>query len=328
MNVPKKPLASVGQLISAEEFQSLKTGFATTFPTEAGAVFLSKQIILDCIASYPGLSGISFRYGLTDVNDPQSRKILLVPCEHTSDAAGIPEHLLFRAGYISNDGELVSLEQCWTLFGNHVERAYNGKHHSVLGRIHRGYFWGIDRIRELLNHDQCGGLIFHFGYNTTHPLPGRRHQQVLEVADKDGQGLQVYMEYGQCHPPCDLEPRPPGGGVGTTGICIVQELAGRFGEEEQLNKLRAFRDDYMLEQAGGYAYHEMYYYLSVPVVKAIQARPDHAQIWHDLYHNELQAVLALIDEQKMEEVLHLYRSIMQNLLHTYVLAGSEEAVIR
>jgi hypothetical protein len=322
MITPKRaPLASIGKLIAAAEFQDLSKGFAVKFPEEVAAVFLPKQALLECIATYPGLSGISFRYGLSNVADPLSRKIIMVPCEHTTDGNGLPDLLLFRDGYVSSDGIKVSLDQFWDMAGNHVEHIYNGKHHFILSKVHRGYFWGINRLKTLLDLDECGGLIFHFGYNATHPNPLKRYQNILEVAGEDQQGRGIYMEYGQCDPPC--VPEPPGGGVGDAGICIIQELTHRYGkkaEEHQLDILRAFRDDYMLEQTSGYALYEMYYYLSRPIYLAIQSLPDHEEIWHNLYRNELQQALTLIAAQKMEQVLALYKQIMQQLLYTYVLA--------
>lgn len=327
MLMPKRPpLASIGKLIAAVEFQELSKGFTAKFPEEAAAVFLPKQALLDCIAAYPGLSGISFRYGLSNAADPLSRKIIMIPCEHSSDGNGLPDLLFFREGYVSSDGIKVSTDQFWELVGNHVERSYDGKHHFVLSKVHRAYFWGINRLKTLLDLDECGGLIFHFGYNTTHPNPLKRYQNILEVAGEDQQGRGIYMEYGQCDPPCVPEP-PGGGGVGDTGICILQELAGRYGKknaEHQLDILRAFRDDYMLEQTGGYALYEMYYYLSRPIYLAIQSQPDHEDIWHKLYKNELQQALTLITAQKMDQALALYKQIMQELLYTYVLAGHHD----
>lgn len=318
MITPKRPpLESIGKLIAAAEFQDLSKGFAAKFPEETAAVFLPKQALLDCIASYPGLSGISFRYGLSNAADPLSRKIILVPCEHTTDGNGLPDLLFFRNGYMSSDNVKVSLDQFWDLVGNHLEHTYNGKHHFVLSKVHRGYFWGINRLKTLLDLDECGGLIFHFGYNATHPNPLKRYQNILEVAGEDQQGRGIYMEYGQCTPPCD--PTDPG----DTSICVLQELTGRYARknaEQQLDILRTFRDDYMLEQAGGYALYEMYYYLSRPVFLAIQSYPDHEEIWRNLYRNELQQALALIAAQKMEQALALYKQIMQQLLYTYVLA--------
>lgn len=316
MITPKRaPLASIGKLIAAAEFQDLSKGFAAKFPEEAANVFLPKEALLDCIATYPGLSGISFRYGLSKAADPLSRKIIMAPCEHTTDGNGLPDLLLFRDGYVSSDHVKVSLDQFWQLAGNHVAHTYNGKHHFILSKVHRGYFWGINRLKTLLDLDECGGLIFHFGYNATHPNPLKRYQNILEVAGEDQQGRGIYMEYGQCNPPCS-----DGGG---TGICIVQELTHRHGkktEEHQLDILRAFRDDYMLEQTNGYALYEMYYYLSRPIYLAIQALPEHEEIWLNLYRNELQQALTLIAERKMEQALALYEQIMQQLLYTYVLA--------
>jgi hypothetical protein len=327
MLTPKRPpLASIGKLIAAAEFQDLSKGFAAKFPEETAAVFLPKQALLDCIASYPGLSGISFRYGLAKAADPHSRKIIMVPCGHSTDSNGLPDLLFFRNGYFSSDNVKVNLDQFWDLVGNHVEHTYNGKHHFILSKVHRGYFWGINRLKTLLDLDECGGLIFHFGYNNTHPNPLKRYQNILEVAGEDQQGRGIYMEYGQCNPPCDDD----GGGVGTTGICILQELTGRYGKknaEHQLDILRNFRDDYMLEQPNGYALYEMYYYLSRPVYLAIQAQPGHEEIWHNLYKNELQQALALIAAQKTEQALMLYKQIMQQLLDTYVLAQKETSVV-
>jgi hypothetical protein len=317
----RPPLASVGKLIAAAEFQALKAGFTATFPEEKAAVLLPKQAILDCIATYPGLSGISFRYGLADAADPLSRKIIMVPCKNTTDANGVPDHMLIREGYLTSDGVKVSLDQFWTLLGNHALHAYNGKHHLVLSKVHRAYFWGIDRLKTLLGLDDCGGLIFHFGYNATQPTPCKRYQNVLEVAGEDLQGRSIYMEYGHCDPPC-ITP-PPGEGVGGTGICILHELAARFGnrhEEQQLNSLRAFRDDYVLEQPGGYALYEMYYYLSRPIFLAIQLLPDNKDIWHNLYRNEMQQVLALTEEKKMEQAFILCKEVIQKLLYNYVLS--------
>jgi hypothetical protein len=327
MLTPKRtPLASIGKLIAAAEFQDLSKGFAAKFPEETAAVFLPKQALLDCIATYPGLSGISFRYGLTNAADPLSRKIIMVPCEHTTDGNGLPDLLFFRNGYVSSDNVKVNLDQFWDLVGNHVEHTYNGKHHFILSKVHRGYFWGINRLKTLLDLDECGGLIFHFGYNNTHPNPLKRYQNILEVAGEDQQGRGIYMEYGQCNPPCDDD----GGGVGTTGICILQELTGRYGKknaEHQLDILRNFRDDYMLEQPNGYALYEMYYYLSRPVFLAIQSQPDPGEIWRNLYSNELQQALTLIADKKMEQALTLYKQIMQRLLHTYVLTEKVTPVI-
>lgn len=323
MNLNRKPpLDAIGQFISHSEYQTLKTGFATRFPDATPAVFLPKQAILDCIKTYPGLSGISFRYGLADVNDPLSRKIILVPCEHTMTATAGPDLVLLKDGYVSDNGEKVKGDQLWQLLGNHVERVYNGRFHEVLSKVHRGYFWGIQRISALLAQEGCDGVIFNFGYNAAHPFACKRNQQVLEAVDAGRQSLNVFMEYGQCSPPCDIDPGDGGGGgVDGTG-CLVKELMGRYGQkstEQQLNVLRTFRDDYMLEQPDGYALYEMYYFVSRPIIRAIAALPEKEHIYGSLYNNELQQALDLLNKGAFDQVLNLYKRTMAKLMQTYVL---------
>jgi len=321
MNLNKRtPLNAIGQFISHSEYQTLKTGFAARFPGAAPAVFLSKQSILDCIKTYPGLSGISFRYGLADVNDPLSRKIIMVPCEHTTGEKGEPDLVLLKEGYVSNDGEKVKGDELWQLLGNHVERVYNGRFHEVLSKVHRGYFWGIQRISALLAQEGCDGVMFNFGYNAAHPFPCKRNQQVLEAVDAGRQSLNVFMEYGQCDPPCVFEPGGGGGGVEGTG-CLVKELMGRYGSRgaiQQLDVLRNFRDDYMLEQPDGYALYEMYYFVSRPILRAIQALPEKEQILQDLYSHELQQALELLNKGVFDQVLNLYKRTMAKLMETYI----------
>lgn len=320
MNLNKKtPLEAIGQFISHSEYQTLKTGFAAKFPGAAPAVFLSKQSILDCIKTYPCLSGISFRYGLADVNNPLSRKIIMVPCEHTMSATDGPDLVLLKEGYVSNDGKKVKGDELWQLLGNHVERVYNGRYHEVLSKVHRGYFWGIQRISALLAQEGCDGLMFNFGYNAAHPFPCKRNQQVLEAVDAGRQSLHVFMEYGQCDPPCVFEPGG-GGGVEGTG-CLVKELMGRYGQKDltqQLDVLRSFRDDYMLEQVNGYALYEMYYFISRPILRAIQALPEKQQILQDLYNHELQQALELLNKGAFDQVLNLYKCTMAKLMDSYI----------
>jgi uncharacterized protein (DUF1015 family) len=75
----------------------------------------------------------------------------------------------------------------------------------------------------------------------------------------------------------------------------------------------------MLEQPHGYALYEMYYFVSRPVLRAIQALPEREQIWQDLYNNELQEALQLLNKGTFDQVLNLYKTTMAKLMETYVL---------
>ena len=274
-NVKRKPASLMGAPISAQECQELKAAFKERYADQVPSVFLSKELILKSIEGLSNLSGIIFSYGLNDAAVTTSRRITLVPTRNTSSGESAMIPVIDRNGYLSNNGERVDFEKFLTLSGNHVTDFKKAESEMSLTKLPRGYFWGINKIVNLLNVENCNGVIFHFGYNIAMQSPCRKFQSVLEAVDANNASLNTFMEYGNCTPPCD--PDDP------TWIFTI--FAEKFSEEaadRDLNLLRAFRDNWLLKQENGQALFEMYYFLSPGIVDEINDSADNEAIWGDL----------------------------------------------
>lgn len=121
------------------------------------------------------------------------------------------------------------------------------------------------------------------------------------------------MEYGQCF--CCVDPNP------CTGDCAASIAAEKYlkdAAESKLNVLRAFRDEWLLQQKDGQALYEMYYFLSPNIVAEIQSRPNQDILWEQVY-NEFSKCLDLIKQNKYEEVKAYYINLMHNLANRFLL---------
>jgi hypothetical protein len=150
----KRAAQDVGQRISGKLSDYLKNGFKQKFPCEKSVVFVSKETILKSFEHPDQISGIRFMYGFENGGDPESRVLLLMPCNITSTDLSIPNIIVKPHGYLNNKGNRVSLEKSWEILYNHALRFsvyYPGQNFN---KIMRGSFIGI---RSLIS--QCHVLL-------------------------------------------------------------------------------------------------------------------------------------------------------------------------
>jgi hypothetical protein len=304
----------IGAPISAQECQQLKQGFAEKFPGQVPSVFISREILVNSIAGVSNISGVLFTFGLDNPDAPSSRSIIMVPCRNRANGESGMIPLMDDSGYLSDNGERIDFDKLMMLLGDHVTNFSRVRAEIPLSKLPRGYFWGINKIAQLLQVEHCAGLIFHFGYNPDMRAACRQFQCVLEVVDANHNSLNMFLEYGQCNPPCDE-------GTGLTGSdCIASAAAEKFSgnAEVKLNSLRGFRDNWLLQQENGQALYERYYFLSPAIVAEIQDRPNQEAIWQDVYDNGFSKCLELIDQERNEEAKAFYVNLMQNLVQQYL----------
>jgi hypothetical protein len=313
----RKPASQIGAPISALECQQLKADFVDRFPGQVPAVFISREHILNSIAGISDLSGIHFTYGLNDANTASSRRIIMVPARNLSNGESGMVQVVSSKGYICDNGETIPFEKLMQLLGNHVTNFAAIKEEIPLSKLPRGYFWGIDKINKLLQVDECAGLNFHFGYNPTLRAACRQFQMVLEVVDADHNSQNVFMEYGQCDPPCTGTEGP------TSNDCVATVAAEKFAKDadNKLNELRAFRDNWLLQQENGQALYELYYFLSRPLVAEIQSRANQEAIWSAIYHNGFSKCLELVQQNRYEDAKVSYVNLMNNLAKQFLVQG-------
>jgi hypothetical protein len=319
-NVKRKPASLMGAPISAQECQELKAAFKERYAGQVPSVFLSRELILKSIEGLSNLSGIIFSYGLNDADVTASRRITLVPTRNTTSGESAIIPVIDRNGFLCDNGERVDFEKFLALSGNHVTDFRKLESEMSLTKLPKGYFWGINKILNLLNVENCAGVVFHFGYNIAMQSPCRRFQSVLEAVDSNNASLNTFMEYGQCTPPCD--PEDPS--------WIFTIFAERFSEEaadRDLNLLRAFRDNWLLKQENGQALFEMYYFLSPGLVAEINDRADQDAIWQDLYNNEYSKLLNLVKHNKFEEAQAIYVEMMNNMKERFLMQELKTEVL-
>jgi hypothetical protein len=315
-HLKKKPASQIGAPISEQDSQQLTAAFAERYPSQVPQVFLSREHILNTIEGVSNLSGILFTYGLGDANDPASRRLILVPARNLSNGESGIIQVVSSKGYVCDNGEIIGFEQLMQLLGNHVTNFKEIKEEIPLSKLPRGYFWGVNKIKKLLEVDQCAGLVFHFGYNPAMRAACRQFQSVLEVVNASHKSEHVFLEYGQCSPPC-----PEDEGLGILGSdCIASVAAERFSSnaDSKLNELRAFRDNWLLQQENGQALYEMYYFLSRPLVAEIQTRGDQEAIWQDIYQNGFSKCLELIQQNRYEDAKAMYVNLMHGLANRFL----------
>ena len=322
-NIKSKPASQIGAPISAGECQQLKANFEERFPTQVPSVFISREHILNSIEDVSDLSGILFVYGLNDANAASSRRIIMVPARNRSNGESGIIQVVSSRGYICDNGERIPFEKLMQLLGNHVTNFATVKEEIPLSKLPRGYFWGINKINKLLEVDQCAGLNFHFGYNPTLRAACRQFQMVLEVVGAGQKGLNVFMEYGQCDPPCT-------DGTGTSSNdCVATVAAEKFSKDagNSLDAVRAFRDNWLLQQENGQALYELYYFLSRPLVTEIMDRPDQEAIWADIYHKGFLPCLELIQQHRYEDAKVHYVRLMNNLANQFLVQEVSAAAL-
>jgi len=234
ITMSRKPAQSIGEFISRDYYQYLINGYLEQHPAEQKSVFIGRQLILDTLNKIPHVSGIRFMYGLKEGADPSSRAIVLMPCNDTSTDRAVPNLILDAKGYLTDEGDRVSLDQCWQMFNRYVNRMCSLMPDERRKDIPRACFYGIDTLKDLLDREGCTGILYHFGYNPATQSLSQRYEAVLEAVGDQRESLQAYVEDGQrCPTACDGLPPGfpfPGGGSVLTMEFIATEKDGALYE--------------------------------------------------------------------------------------------------
>ena len=322
-NVKRKPASLMGAPISAQECQDLKAAFHDRYADQVPSVFLSRELILSSIEGLSNLSGILFSFGLNDAAATASRRITLVPTRNTTNGESAIIPIITRSGYLCDNGERLDFDKFLTLLGNHTTDFKKAESEMSLTKLPRGYFWGINKIMNLLDVENCAGLVFHFGYNVAMQAPCRKFQCVLEAVDANNASLNAFMEYGQCEPPCT-------GDNGDGYSCVSTLVAEKFSPESadrDLNVLRSFRDNWLLKQENGQALFELYYFLSPGIVAEINSRPNEDAILEEIFNNEFSNWLNFTKQNKFEEAKATYIKMMHNLKERFLMQEAKTEVL-
>jgi len=296
---------TVGEFITENLYQELAQNFRTKFPSETRFVNLSKSAV-ETVLSDSNVSGIKFMNGLTDVNDPSSRILVLIPTNYTMNNS-LPNAVIKKDGFITNTGEVISLEKTWQVLFNHVlnlKKLDAGMHYT---KINRGSFLGRKLLTALAEEAVNDNLIYTFGYNIEMNYPYK---------------ALIYPETNAFYIGDQSYPCPGSSGCPTTGKdpCALTRIATNFADKEadgQLNVLRGFRDKILQEKFNG-AEIEKYYTISASLLEAIDKEQNKAVIFKEIYDKYIQTSIASINNNDEATAYSLFQEAMQHLTDTYL----------
>lgn len=101
----------------------------------------------------------------------------------------------------------------------------------------------------------------------------------------------------------------------TTAVC---ESLGKPDDCHELQVLRNYRDEYLMESEEGKDIVMKYYDIAPTIVKRINQTEDAKQIYRDIYTDYLVPCIQLAESQKLEECKETYRSMVQELQNKYI----------
>jgi hypothetical protein len=297
----------VGEFISESFYQELTENFQQKFPSEVRSVMLSR-LAVETVLSGENVSGIKFMNGLNDANDPSSRMLVLIPCNYTVTAS-LPNSIINQHGFITNTGEIISLERTWQVLFNHVLNFKKLDPEMGYTKINRGAFMGKVLLTEFLTATTCNSIIYHFGYLAEENLP---YKLIIQPAD----GIKMF---GEMSIPC-----PGGAGCPTVTTsndpCALTRITTTMlgtETEGQLNTLRAFRDKILTDKFSG-AEVEKYYTISASLLEAIDKIQNKEVIFKGLYDKYIATSLNAINQNDEDTAFVLFQEAMQHLTETYL----------
>jgi len=297
----------VGEFISESFYKELTENFQQKFPTEIRSVTLNRMAV-ETAMSGENVSGIKFMNGLEDANDPSSRILVLIPCNYTVTAS-LPNSIINQYGFMTNTGEIISLERTWQVLFNHVLNFKKLDPEMSYTKINRGSFMGRVRLGEFLNATDCHNFIYHFGHLAEEDLP---YKLIIQPSD----GMKMFIEQAM---PC---PGTAGCPAVTTSNdpCALTQITTTMlgsGAESQLNLLRTFRDKILTDKFSGVEV-EKYYTISASLLEAIDKTQNKEAIIKGLYDKYIATSLNAISQNDEATAFVLFQEAMQHLTETYL----------
>ena len=227
-----------GSYIDKPLVEHLRKRYELEFPEVISSVRITKTLILRVLSMHKKVSGIRFMYGLADTLNPNSLRILLVPCTHVSEHSIQAKPIIFSSGYYSHDGKLNSIKQVVELSANFVQFVESRMTGVVHKKITRGGFFGRSSLCDLMQDDRCFEVLFALG------LEHKDIKPILEPITMSDQSLSIYMDFAHlCPPSCNT-------GEDCVATMSVELHAPVY---DELDLYRHFRDNELLKLNGGRA---------------------------------------------------------------------------
>lgn len=101
----------------------------------------------------------------------------------------------------------------------------------------------------------------------------------------------------------------------TTATCMALDLGT---DCEELNLLKAYRDDVLMKTEDGRSLVAKYYNIAPTIVKRIDALQDAKEIYVSLYHEYIEKCIACLRNKESERCLSIYSEMVEKLTDRFV----------
>lgn len=293
----------VGTLISKELFHSLTQSYQSIFPQTVSSCTFSKSLVLK-VLDIPGeVAGIRFMFGLTDALNPNSLKVLMVPCTNGSNHPDSSKPLIYPFGYYDQEGKLHSLKETTQLLTNFVANAIRHNPDVPYKEATRGGFFGRNTLLTLTKDEKCEHVKFYFGWLDKVIKP------VLQPLDHSFSSFSdIYFDFAApCPRNCSDE----------NGLCLATAAVLLSGDEEELNLYRQFRDEVLLNLKGGGRHFEMYYFISPLISTVISQKENQEEVLQKLYVEKIAPFKKLILEKNYDQAVSWLQVAFDELASEY-----------
>jgi hypothetical protein len=253
----------------------------------------------------PSVTGIRFFYGLSDVLNPNSVKVFLVPCTHSSDF-GNAKNLIIEEGYMDQYNQVHSILEVSQMIANWIISLNQRNPELKYKETTRGGFFWRNSLLDLVKDKECDAISYKFGLKDNVVSP------VMQALDYENKIISIdpFMDVTRpCPTMCGPETSDPN--------CALElaDLSTSFNTE--LDNYRWFRDHKLLEVEGGARQYELYYFLSPFVAMVINNNKSKEAILHRMYNEQIAPCSEFIKNGEYQKAFNLVESTLLSWIAEY-----------
>ncbi len=297
----------IGSYITSEYANDLLNQYSEEYPNVASSFNIKKTSILKVLNASPEVTGIRFFYGLSDLLNPNSVKLILVPCTQNSDFAN-PKNLIIEQGYMDHNDQVHSILEVSQMIANWVTSLNQRNPELKYKETTRGGFFGRNSLLDLIRDQDCHSISFKLGLKESVISP------IMQALNDNGKFLNSFiMDVTAPCPPSCAQPWPE-----TSDEPCALELVGMStSNKEKIDNYRWFRDHKLLDLEGGAKQYELYYFLSPFVTMVISKNKSNKEILRRMYTERIAPCNAFIANGEYQKALDLLEDTLQVWIAEY-----------
>lgn len=304
-NNQRKRAVDIGSYVPEAYAMGLMESWKMTYPGSESSFIIPVKLILEALSVSDSVKGVRFMYGLTDLHNPNSVRVLLIPCTASSEYAKNSRPLLLKYGYKDHLGVRHNIKETAQLIANWAININGRNKNLVYKQITRGSFIGRNSYKSLTQTPGTEYINLNFGWKDNILCP------VFQTMDSEySRTNNLSMDILSPCPPCDPDPC-------LCAVALAFDAHGRNGNE--LNLYKEFRDDILLTMPGGNLHYELYYFASPLISLALSLNKDSEDIQRRLYFELITPLVSMLETKQYHKALDWLDKCLNLLISEYTI---------